>query len=105
MKRYERKDTVPGTEKYEEYKLLPQFWGWVILLAWSVSLIVWALWLHAIIPDTERQWSYGALPQVPAESIYSTVPAPREAEPRQQMEPLPGARPLEPARSEERQEE
>ncbi|MFA5515022.1 MAG: hypothetical protein WDA20_01925 [Desulfuromonadales bacterium] len=94
MKRHERHDTVPKTEKYDEYKILPQFWGWVILLAWSASLILWAMWIHAVIPEADRYWDYGQTAFTPAESIYSTVQLPKNMEPVQQIHPLPGALPL-----------
>ena len=94
MQRHERHDTVPGTEKYDEYKLLPQFWGWVILLAWSASLILWAVWLHFLIPKGDRYWDYGQSAFTPAESIYSSVELPEKMEPVQQIQTLPGAKPL-----------
>lgn len=96
MKRHERHDTVPGTEKYDEYKLMPQLWGWILLLLLSASLILWAHWIHSVVPAVERQWDYSSLPQTPAQSIYSSVTPPPGAEPAQQLPALPGAKPLEP---------
>lgn len=94
MKQELRRDTVPPLKKYREYKLLPQPLGWVVLLAWSASLIAWALWLHAIIPDVERQWDFGQAAFTPAESIYSTVSVPADMPAIRQIEPLPEADPL-----------
>ena len=97
MKRHERHDTVPGKEKYDEYKLMPQLWGWILLLALSASLILWAHWIHSARPSVEWQWDYSSLPQTPAESIYSSESTHPEAELEQQL-PVPSeSKPLEPS--------
>ena len=80
--------------EYEEYKRLPQAVGWLLLVLLSASLIGYALWVHALVPDVDRQWDFGALPQAPAASIYSTRLTPAEKVPPQQLQPLPEARPL-----------
>lgn len=60
-------------KKYEEYKKISQATGWLLLIALSAGLIGWAMVLNMLIPDTERHWDFGALPDTPAESRYSTV--------------------------------
>jgi hypothetical protein len=103
MKRHERTEALPGYKKYDEYKHLPQFWGWVLLLAWTASLIAWGMWLHLVIPEEPRYWDYGQKPFTPAESIFSSVRPPAGMEPAQQIPTLPEARPLKPPPGEEQE--
>jgi len=87
----------PG-KNYTEYKLIPQFWGWLLVILASAAVIALGMWVHAIIPERAREWDYGALPQTPAASVYSTQPASGVESPLQ-MAPLPEAEPLQnPAR-------
>jgi len=62
--------------KYEEHREFPQIVSWGILIALSISLVAWCMLLMMIIPDVPRQWDFGQLPDVPAESVYSTLPPP-----------------------------
>ena len=84
-----------GIHDYEEYKNIPQVLAWIIIIILSVSIMSGAMMLMFIIPDVDREWDFGALPQTPGESIYSTQePEDYEAENVPlQIEPLPGAKP------------
>ena len=94
---------------YEEYTPATPLAGWAILLGVSFAVLGLGMFLHAKIPDTPRKWDFGALPDTPAESVYSTarpVPvirslAPLEVEgvPRM-LAPLPWAKPLKPLKPE-----
>ena len=91
------KDTF---EPYEEYEHFPQWLGWLLIIALSDAVIGWAMVLHLSIPDLPRRWDFGAVPDVPAESIYSTYPSPpplSEQPPPQQVPPLPEGEPWNPA--------
>jgi hypothetical protein len=77
-----------------EYKTLPAFWGWALLIALSAALIMFGMWAHFIVPDEPRTWSYGALPDTPAESVYSTNEPPKGIKPRQVISPLPEGKSL-----------
>ncbi len=64
---------------------------WAIIIAVCAGIIGWGLLNYALIPDRPRTWDFGALPDVPAESVYSTSqPAPAPTAPRQ-FPPLPEA--------------
>jgi len=88
---------------YEEYTPTTPRTSWAILLGVSFAVLTLGMFLHAKIPDTPRKWDFGALPDTPAESVYSTARptvrplAPREVEgvPRM-LPPLPWAKPLKP---------
>ncbi|MFO0753888.1 MAG: hypothetical protein U0411_11270 [Thermodesulfovibrionales bacterium] len=81
-------------DRYIEYKVLPPFWGWLVLIALTAALLGFGVWAHHIIPDRPRQWNYGSLPDIPAESVYSTLMPQKEKGRMQVIAPLPEARPL-----------
>lgn len=62
---------MPGNHIEEKYLPSP-FWGWLILVLFSASLLGFGMWLMMSIPDVPRQWNFGAYPDTPAESVYST---------------------------------
>jgi hypothetical protein len=61
---------------YEEHRQIPQAIGWGILILLTIGLVAWCMLLMMIVPETPRQWDFGQLPDVPAQSIYSTLPPP-----------------------------
>lgn len=80
--------------KYEENRQIPQALGWGILILVAISLVAWCMLLMMIIPDTPRQWNFGELPDVPAQSVYSTLPPPKTPDLKavpQNIPPLPEA--------------
>ena len=80
---------------YLEYKIVPQFWGWVLLILFALSILGYGMLSHMIIPDAPREWDFGQFPDTPALSVYSTTePSPGMEYPRV-ISVLPGARPLE----------
>uniref|UniRef100_I2Q385 Uncharacterized protein n=1 Tax=Desulfovibrio sp. U5L TaxID=596152 RepID=I2Q385_9BACT len=90
-------------EIYEEIALGGPYFGWVVVLGLSAFMIVMGMFLHAMIPDTPRQWDFGVLPDTPGESVYSTLePEVRELAPLEndvvprQLAPLPWAKPQKP---------
>ena len=88
---------------YEEYKPISDFASWVILILFSAFVLGSAMFVHMILPDRERQWEYGALSDVPGQSIYSTqvpkvapiAPLDQDKVPTQLVTPVPGAKPFE----------
>ena len=70
--------------------------GWLILVAACAVLIGWGLVIFSSVRDAPRQWDFGALPDVPGESIYSiqSVPPPLGGTPPRMMAPLPDSVPL-----------
>ena len=60
---------------YDEYKVPPQLWGWVILVLFAAAIVSYGMWLMMIVPDAPRYWDHGERRDTPAESIYSTYRA------------------------------
>lgn len=80
--------------EYEEFKTLSPFWGWVVLIIFSISLMSFGMITHLFIKENQtRYWSFGAQPIAPGESRYNTQQPPKN-EVSQQMKPLPDAYPL-----------
>lgn len=82
-------------ELYLEYKIIPQFWGWVLLILFAASIFGYGMWSHMIIPDAPREWDFGQFPDTPAESVYSTTEPVRGAVYPNVVKTLPEALPLE----------
>jgi hypothetical protein len=81
-------------KEYEEYKTLPPFWGWVVLIVFCLSLISFGMIAHMfILEPKERHWDFGGLPIAPGESRYTTF-EPNNKNLSLQIEPYPGAYPL-----------
>jgi hypothetical protein len=70
------------------------------VVALSAAVLSWGMVLHAIVRDEPRQWDFGALPDVPGQSVYSTATPPAggptgpAGKAPLQMAPLPEARPV-----------
>jgi hypothetical protein len=82
--------------EYEEYHELRAPWDWALMLLLCLSLIGWAFFNYLLVRNAPRQWDYGAVPEAPASSIYTTNRPPAEPSPQNQIEPLPNRRPLPP---------
>jgi hypothetical protein len=90
-------------EIYEEYTPAGPFVGWLTVLGVSFAILALGMFLHTKISDPPRTWDFGALPDIPGESIYSTLepevrqlaPLENDVVPRQ-IAPLPWAKPLKP---------
>lgn len=80
---------------YLEYKIVPQFWGWTLLILFAASILGYGMWSHMVIPDAPREWDFGQFPDTPAQSVYSTQEPVRGAESPKVIGVLPEARPLE----------
>jgi hypothetical protein len=70
-------------------------WGWLVVILISALIIGWGLLNFAIIKDPPRTWHFGALPDAPGQSIYSTQEPPSAATAPPQIPPLPEAKPRE----------
>ena len=65
--------------------------GWWTVLLICACLAAWGLIQYVTIRDAPRQWDFGALPDAPGQSIYSSS---RPAQPKvvpPQIQPLPEA--------------
>jgi hypothetical protein len=66
-------------ERYEEDRKVGALWGWAMVFLLTAAIIGWCMFLMMMVEDPPRRWDFGSLPDVPAESIYSTVKAPPAA--------------------------
>lgn len=86
----EKVKAQPGIpENFEEYRVLPQWMGWVILVLMSAGLLSWGMWLHHMVEEAPRYFDVGHVPDAPGESIHSTERAPAGPTSRPQIAPLP----------------
>jgi hypothetical protein len=90
---------------YDEESELPPLWGWLIIIAFSASIMAFGWLMYLIIPDATRQWDFGALPDTPAESIYSSEQPKASMQPQRQLLRLPEALPDKPNPSEPKERE
>jgi hypothetical protein len=79
--------------EYEEKREISSGWSWFLVVALAGLIIAWGLFCFVLIKDGPRRWNFGALPDTPGQSIYSSKQAPEEAAPPRQVAPLPEARP------------
>jgi hypothetical protein len=84
---------MPKMEWYDEDKEIGSFGSWMIVIVFSAAIVVFGLLVYAIVEDAPRRWDFGALPDTPAESVYSTYAPPPGAAPSRQIAPLPEAEP------------
>jgi hypothetical protein len=83
----------PETDPFEESEGPSARRHWVLILVASALIVGWGLLIHALVKDGPRQWDFDALPDVPAQSIYSSAPTPEAEAPPRQIAPLPEAKP------------
>jgi len=82
-------------KEYEESREMSPGLSWAIIVMLCVLILAWGFVNWALVKDQPRKWDFGALPDAPSESIYSTGQAPELAAPPRQIQPLPEAHPLE----------
>lgn len=87
---------MPEQELYEEYKVPPQIWGWIMVIVFAIVISGFGMWAHHGIPDPPRYWHHGQLPDTPAESIYSSFQPSPVWTTKRIINPLPEGKPLEP---------
>ncbi len=89
---------------YEEYKDLPQIWGWIMLIVFALVISGFGMWAHHGIPDPPRFWDHGEMRDTPAESLYSTYePSPIMTQ-KKLVFPLPEGSPLDKKRNAEEEQ-
>ncbi len=86
---------------YDEYKELPQVWGWVILVLFAAAIVSYGMWLMLTVPEAPRYWDHGERRDTPAESIYSTYEPSPVATEKKIVAPLPEGRPLDKKQAEQ----
>lgn len=76
---------------YIEKKELSSFWSWVIVILFSATIVAFGIVVFCLVRESPRQWDFGALPDIPAQSMYGTHPQPKETAVPRQIPPVPGA--------------
>ena len=66
---------------------------WVIVFAICVGLVAWGVVNWFFVREGPRSWDYGALPDVPGQSVYSSEGLPRNKAVSIQVHRLPEAVP------------
>ena len=70
--------------------------SWTIVILFSLVILGWGLAMFFLIKDRPREWDFGALPDVPGQSIYSVDKTPTTTNAPQQIQALPEAIPWKP---------
>jgi len=81
--------------EHEEHREIPQALSWALVIVLTACVVSWCMFLMMMVEDRPREWDFGALPDVPAQSIYSTQPGIPPFDPKnppQQMPKLPEAK-------------
>ena len=81
---------------YEENHEAGPRTGWAVLTFVCAGLLGFGLICFSLVKDRQRTWGFGALPDVPAQSIYSSVQSPPGDPVPRQFAALPEARPWRP---------
>ena len=80
---------------HEEHRDIPQWLSWALLALLTAGVVAWCMFLMMMVMDAPRAWDFGAFPDVPGESVYSTRPGTPPFDPEtvpRQMPKLPEAR-------------
>jgi hypothetical protein len=79
-------------KEYEEFTVISTFWSWVLLIAFSILIMSWGMFIKMMVGrEQPRTWDFGTLPDVPAQSPYSSVKPPVEVNTPLQIQRLPEA--------------
>ena len=70
------------------------FWHWMVAVGIGAAIVAWGSVQYLYVEDTPREWSFGSLPETPAQSKYSTETPEVSKKVEQQMQTLPEAKPL-----------
>ena len=75
-------------------KNVGSFKSWMIVILFSLVILAWGGVTFLLIKDRPREWDFGALQDVPGQSIYSTdKPPPVPSDSARQLPILPEGKP------------
>jgi hypothetical protein len=80
---------------HEEHRDIPQALSWALLILLTAGVVTWCMFIMMMVEDPPHQWDFGALPDVPGQSVYSTQPGTPPFDPKnppRQMPKLPEAK-------------
>jgi hypothetical protein len=75
----------------EESREMTPLRAWTFVVVLSALLVGWGLLNYKLIPERQREFDYGVLPDTPSQSEYSTGRPPAPAVAPDQIPRLPGA--------------
>jgi len=79
-------------KEYEEFTIVSPTWSWAFLIAFTALIMCWGMFVEMMAgEDQPRTWDFGVLPDVPSQSVYSTVAQPNDVNVPLQIKPLPEA--------------
>ena len=58
--------------EHEEHREIPQALSWALLVLLTACVVSWCMFIMMMVEDRPREWDFGALQDVPAQSVYST---------------------------------
>ena len=76
-------------QEHEEHREIPQALGWALIILLTACVVAWCMFLMMMVEDRPREWDFGALPDVPAQSIFSTKPGIPPFDPKNPPEQMP----------------
>ena len=79
--------------EHEEDKTFSSTASWAIIAIFCAAIIGWGVLTYRLVKDGPRRWDFQNLPDVPAQSIYSSQDTPKGQNVPAQIPPLPEARP------------
>jgi hypothetical protein len=82
-------DRVDRKSFEENLEVKSSITGWLILILFSVLILGWGMFIMMCVPKVPRDWDFGALPDTPGISAYSTKAPVIEKQPPRQFAPLP----------------
>jgi hypothetical protein len=78
-------------KEYEEETHLSAAASWTILIVFTALIMSWGMFVKTIVATGPAQWDFGALPDTPSQSAYSTVPPPPDIKIPYQIQRIPDA--------------
>ena len=78
-------------KEYEELTIISSFWSWVFLIVFSASIMCWGMFVEMIVSVGPSRWDFGALPDTPSQSVYSTASPPSDVNVPYQIHRIPDA--------------
>ena len=75
----------------EEYRKIGPVRAWLILFLLAALVVGYGVLNYELVRERPRAWDFGALPQTPSESPYTSVSPPAQTPAPRQMPRLPEA--------------
>ncbi|MDO8683404.1 MAG: hypothetical protein Q7N50_07985 [Armatimonadota bacterium] len=79
------KDIHPEIPESHEDPIFRKWWvgGWLSPIFVAAGTLIWCLLIYFLIKDRPRDWQYGVVPYIPAESAITSKTGPAGPSPKQ----------------------